>query len=144
VGIVRLLMSVEKPGDDVIRAVRAAAEWFESVKITGIRQMTVNGDKTIVKDPTAPPLWARFYEIGTNRPIFSGRDGVKKYDMTQIEHERRNGYAWYGAWPAGIARVYAAWKQKHPAPKKAPDKQHPRASGRRRCEHLLAARCDHE
>jgi hypothetical protein len=25
-------------------------------------------------------------------------DGVKKYDIAGIESERRNGYAWYGAW----------------------------------------------
>ena len=122
VGIVRLLMSIENPNEHVIGAVQAAVEWFESVKITGIRQVTVNGDKVIVKDPKAPPLWARFYEIGTNRPIFSGRNGIIKYDMAQIEHERRTGYAWYGAWPAGLANTYAAWKKKYISPKKAPAK----------------------
>jgi len=122
VGIIRLLMSIENPGKEVVGSVQAAMAWFESVKITGIRQVKVNGDKVIVKDPKAPPLWARFYEIGTNRPIFSGRNGVIKYDMTQIEHERRNGYAWYGSWPASIAKSYAAWKQKLPTPKKTRDK----------------------
>jgi len=119
VGIVRLLMSIENPNEHVIRAVQAAMEWFESVKITGIRQVTVNGDKVIVKDPKAPVLWARFYEIGTNRPIFSGRDGVKKKTLAEIEHERRTGYAWYGSWPGSITKSYAAWKQKHLSPKKA-------------------------
>jgi pectate lyase len=122
VGIVRLLMSIKNPNEHVIGAVRGAMEWFERVKLTGIRQVTVNGNKVIVKDPKALPLWARFYEIGTNRPMFSGRDGVKKYDVAQIEHERRNGYAWYGSWPAALTETYAAWKQKLPAPKKARDK----------------------
>jgi PelA/Pel-15E family pectate lyase len=63
-----------------------------------------------VKDPNAPPLWARFYEIGTNRPFFCGRDGVKKYDIAEIESERRNGYAWYGAWPARLPQEFAQWK----------------------------------
>ena len=49
-----------------------------------------------VPDPMAPVLWARFYEIGTNRPIFSGRDSIVKYSLAEIEHERRNGYSWYG------------------------------------------------
>jgi len=119
VGIVRLLMSIENPNEHIIRAVQGAFEWFERVKLTGIRQVTVNDNKVIIKDPTALPLWARFYEIGTNRPIFCGRNGVKKYDVAQIEHERRNGYAWYGTWPAGIAKSYAAWKQKHLSPEKA-------------------------
>jgi pectate lyase len=122
VGIIRLLMSIENPGKEIIRSVKGAVEWFDSVKITGIRQVTVNGDKVIIKDPKALPLWARFYEIGTNRPMFSGRDGIKKYDVAQIEHERRNGYAWYGSWPAGLTKIYAAWKQKRLSPKKSPDK----------------------
>jgi pectinesterase len=57
-------------------------------------------------------LWARFYEIETNRPMFSGRDGVKKYAMSEIEAERRNGYAWYGPWGTGVASDYAKWKEK--------------------------------
>jgi pectate lyase len=122
VGVVRLLMSVKDPNEHIIRAVHAAMGWFESVRITGIRQATVNNDKVIVKDPKATPLWARFYEIPTNRPLFSGRDGVKKYDVSQIEHERRNGYAWYGDWPARLTKTYAAWKEKHISPKKTPVK----------------------
>ena len=66
-----------------------------------------------IKDPNAPPLWARFYEIGTNRPIFSDRDGVAKHDLSEIGYERRNGYAWLGTWPAPLLeKEYPAWKAK--------------------------------
>jgi len=120
VGILDLLMSLELPSPEVVRAVQAGAEWFESAKLTGIRQTVVNGNKVVVKDPTAPPLWARFYEIGSNRPIFSGRDGVKRHSIAEIEAERRNGYAWYGRWGDRVASAYAQWKAKRlergPAP----------------------------
>jgi hypothetical protein len=67
----------------------------------------------VVKDPAAPPLWARFYEIGTNRPIFSDRDGVAKHALAEIGYERRNGYAWLGTWPQHLLeREYPAWKQR--------------------------------
>jgi hypothetical protein len=33
-----------------------------------------------VKDKAAPPIWARFYEIETMKPIFIGRDSIIKYD----------------------------------------------------------------
>jgi len=92
---------------------RPACRWFQAAKLTGIRQTSRDGDKVIVPDPDAPPLWARFYEIGTNRPIFSGRDGVVKYDVSQIEHERRNGYAWYGGWGAEVLAEWPRWKKKH-------------------------------
>jgi pectate lyase len=109
-GILLLLMSLDRPGPEVVAAVEAGARWFEKVKLTGIKQVTVGGDKKIVPDPNAPPLWARFYEIGTDRPIFCGRDGVVKYDIAEIEPERRNGYAWYGTWGANVARRHARWK----------------------------------
>ena len=67
-----------RPGPGRRPGGRAGARWFEASKLTGIRQAVVDGDKKIVADPKAPPLWARFYEIGTNRPFFCGRDGVKK------------------------------------------------------------------
>ena len=70
-------------------------------------------DKVVVRDPTAPATWARFYQIGTNRPIFCGRDGVIKYSLAEIEHERRTGYSWYGSSPRDLLRKdYPAWQKK--------------------------------
>ena len=58
-------------------------------------------------------MWARFYELETMKPIFIGRDSVIKYDVTQIEAERRNGYAWYGDWPRKLLEQdYPKWKAK--------------------------------
>lgn len=114
-GILSLLMSIEKPSPKVARAVEAGVAWFESAKISGIRFEKKNGERRLIKDSSASPLWARFYELGTNRPIFCGRDGVIKYDISEIEAERRNGYAWYGNWGEKVARAYAKWPEaKHP------------------------------
>ena len=71
--------------------------------------MKSNGERKLIKDPSAPPIWARFYEVETNRPFFCGRDGVVKYDISEIEAERRNGYAWYGNWGEKVASTYAKW-----------------------------------
>ncbi|MBE0537860.1 MAG: pectate lyase [Phycisphaerae bacterium] len=119
VGVVRFLMAVEKPTPEIIAAINGAVQWFEQVKITGIREVrrpapgTERGyDKVIVADPDAPPLWARFYEIGTNRPIFCSRDGIPRYDISEISYERRNGYAWYVNLPADLlAKDYPAWSR---------------------------------
>lgn len=109
--ILMLLMSLDNPGPEVRRAVHSGTRWFEASRLTGIRQTTVNGNKVIVPDPAAPPLWARFYEIQSNRPFFCGRDGVMKFDIAEIEPERRNGYSWYGAWGNKVANAYARWKK---------------------------------
>jgi len=124
VGIVRFLMGIDNPTEEIIKAIQNAVAWFDRVKLTGIRQVNKpddserSYDKVVIKDSTAPPIWARFYQIGTNRPIFCGRDGKIKYTMAEIEHERRTGYAWYGYGPADLlARDYPAWQKKW-APKK--------------------------
>lgn len=62
----------------------------------------------------AASIWTRFHEIGTNRPIFSGRDSVIRYDMAEIEHERRVSDSWYGPWAAALLdREYPDWKRRH-------------------------------
>jgi PelA/Pel-15E family pectate lyase len=120
VGIARLLMSLDKPRPEVIRSVEAAIAWFESAKLRGIRQTVVDDprlptgkDKCVVEDPAAPPLWARFYDIATNRPIFCDRDSVPKAKLSEIGYERRNGYAWLGSWPQPLLeKEYPAWRTK--------------------------------
>ncbi len=119
VGIVRLLMSLKDPSSEVVQSVEAAVKWFKAVELHGIKVVskpdsdTPKGyDRIVVHDPAAETLWARFYEIGTNKPFFSGRDGVKKYHLSEIEYERRNGYAWLGTWPQRLLETeYPAWEK---------------------------------
>jgi PelA/Pel-15E family pectate lyase len=120
VDIVRFLMGVERPDERVVAAVEGAVAWFKSAQLKGVRWVerrdaTKPGgfERTVVQDPTAPPLWARFYEIGTNRPVFEGRDNVVRYSVMEIEPERRNGYRWYTDDPARLLdKDYPAWRQK--------------------------------
>jgi PelA/Pel-15E family pectate lyase len=117
VDLVRCLMRVDKPSPEIVAAVRDAVAWLESVKIEGIRVVDVRTpegrDRAVKEDPNTPPIWARFYEIGTNRPIFTGRDGVVRYDYSEIERERRLGYAYYGDWPKELLeKEYPAWAAK--------------------------------
>ena len=120
IGIVHFLMDIEKPDARVVEAIEAAVAWFQQAKLTGIKVVEKpdaaapkGSDRVVVQDAQAPPLWARFYEIGTNRPIFSGRDSVIKYSLAEIEYERRNGYNWYTNRPAELlAKDYPAWRTK--------------------------------
>lgn len=126
----QFLMSIDQPSAEVRAAVQGAAAWFEAVKLTGIRVQSVTDatqtsgeDRVVVQDANAPPLWARFYELGTDRPIFSSRCEVaqceddpffnRRYSLAEIENERRVGYAWYGNWPArALSTTYPAWRAK--------------------------------
>ena len=61
-------------------------------------------------------IWARHYEIGTDRPVFAGRDAVKRYSLSDIERERRTGTPWYGDWPRLLlASEYLEWRNRLPA-----------------------------
>ena len=119
VGVVRFLMSIDEPTPEIISAVEGAVEWFKGAAIQGIRlERFTNAegqeDKRVVEDPDAAPIWARFYEIDTNRPIFLDRDSVVRYSFSEITQERRTGYAYYGGWAAGlITDEYTRWREKH-------------------------------
>ncbi|MDT5272033.1 MAG: hypothetical protein QOH49_4219 [Acidobacteriota bacterium] len=120
VAVTRFLMGIERPDARVVEAVESAVAWFNSSQLSGIRWIEKEDksqpggfERTVVKDPQAPPLWARFYEIGTNRPVFEGRDGVVRYSVLEIEAERRNGYGWYSEEPLKlINKDYAAWQKR--------------------------------
>ena len=112
--ILRFLMSIDNPNPNLRRAIQSGAVWYASAEISGIRVERKGGDRIVINDPNAPPLWARFYEIESGRPFFCGRDGVKKYTLAEIEAERRNGYAWYGQWGKEVAALYEKWKKKWP------------------------------
>ncbi|HEX8282804.1 MAG TPA: pectate lyase [Pyrinomonadaceae bacterium] len=120
VGVTRFLMGVERPDARVVEAVESAVEWFRASQVSGVRWVERRDpaqpggyERTAVADKDAPPIWARFYEIGTNRPVFEGRDGVVRYSVMEIEAERRNGYGWYTEEPLKlINKEYAAWRKR--------------------------------
>jgi PelA/Pel-15E family pectate lyase len=117
VNLVRCLMRVDNPSPEIIASVEGAVAWLDSVKIAGIRVVRVQTpegrDRAVEEDADAPPIWARFYEIGTNRPIFTGRNSIVRYDYSEIERERRLGYAYYGDWPEELlSEEYPAWAKK--------------------------------
>src|SRR5690606_5367909 len=74
--IVEYLMEIEDPDEEVKNSVRSAVKWFEENKIMDI-EMVWEEDESLprgynrlaVKKPGAGPLWARFYQIGSNKPI---------------------------------------------------------------------------
>ena len=119
VGIVRFLMSLEEPSPERVAAVEGAVKWFQSVAIEGVclesfHREDGSRDRRLVSDPDGPPLWARFYEIGTNRPLFLDRDSVFHYDYAEISRERRTGYSYLGGWPRDLLNEdFPQWINEH-------------------------------
>ena len=120
VDVVRYLMEIEKPSPEIVRAVESAVRWFDVVKLTGIDVVTKRDstlprgfDRVVIASPAAAPLWARFYEIGTNKPMFVGRDGIVRASLAEIEHERRIGYNYLSGWARELlSKEYPAWRRR--------------------------------
>ena len=109
--ILDFLMQIEQPSTEVVAAVHAAAAWFRAAAISGYNYVPRG---LLTPQAGAGPLWARFYELGSNRPIFSDRDGVVRYDLSEIGAERREGYLWYTDEPRSTLRRYDVWARNHP------------------------------
>ena len=121
--LMQLLMAIESPDASIIAAVNGAGEWLQEVQLHGVaveKRKDPNAakgwDRFVVSDPNAPPLWARFYELKTMRPVFGSDDGSLHYSLDQIDYGRRVGYDWYDIRPKDvIAHQWPEWKSKLPA-----------------------------
>ncbi len=119
VEIIKFLMMIDKPSPEIKQAINSAIAWLESVKIVGLKIQDIKDpsqpkgrDRIIVPDPKST-LWARFYDLETNKPFFAGRNSVVKNSLAEIENERRVGYAYYGTWPRNlIEKDYPKWLKK--------------------------------
>jgi PelA/Pel-15E family pectate lyase len=124
VTIVEYLMSLPQPTPAEVAGAHAAAAWFTKTEIFGFRYGSgdFRGDRTnpdgrrLVAVAGAGPIWSRYYQIGTDKPIFGDRDKTIHDDVNEISRERRNGYSWYNA--AGVALLgdYKTWARSHPKP----------------------------
>jgi len=122
--LVAFLMSINHPDQRIIKAIESAVSWFEESKIYNTRVDKVPAssmqtpyrlskfDRVVVYDSTAPPVWTRYYELKTHRPLFCNRDSKVVYSLAEVERERRDGYAWYNYSPQKILNKYPKWKQK--------------------------------
>lgn len=117
VGLVMLLMDLKNPSNEVKDAVEGAVAWFEATRIRDHRVQNFTNeegkpDRRWVESTEGDDLWARFYELETNKPFVCDRDGVIKYDLSEIGYERRNGYGWYTNTPLKVIEKYTRWKNK--------------------------------
>lgn len=84
--IVMFLMGLQNSSKEVIASVQNAVAWFKESEILATRVQTIAAkrmvtpfristtDKIVVTDSAAPPIWTRYYELKTHRPIFCNRE----------------------------------------------------------------------
>lgn len=122
--IVLFLMNIDHPNPQIIKSIQHAVKWFKDSEILHTREETVaapenksqwkttNYDRVVVTDPSAPPIWTRYYELETERPLFCDRDGKFRYKLSDVSRERRSGYGWYTYAPQKVLNRYPKWQKK--------------------------------
>ena len=104
-GILQLLMDEEDPSESILEAITGAKEWLMShaIKNMMVEHFTNKEgqpDIRLKKKKKAPLLWARFYDLETEKPFYCDRDGVPRDDISKISYERRMGYSWISDSPS--------------------------------------------
>ena len=112
-----LMNDLPHPTIEEQRSIRAAAAWLRKTAIYGQSwERTAEGRK-LVPHPGAGPLWARYYQTGTDIPVFGDRDKSIHDNVNELSAERRNGYSWFSAGPQRALDRFEKWRQEHPESK---------------------------
>jgi len=109
-GVTLLLMELPKPSAAVVQAVEAAVSWFSEKQILDTKVERDDNGMRLVAAPGAKPLWARFYDLKTQQPLFVDRDGSIKAKVTDLSLERQQGYGWYQNNAAAVLKAYPKWR----------------------------------
>lgn len=116
VGIVRFLM-MQPVTPEIEKSVKSAINWFKQNKIEGYSyNVAKQNGKTVrvLAEEKNSVIWARFYDVNTNKPIFGDRDGSVKYNYNEVSEERRNGYSWFGDFADKlINKEFPKWLEKN-------------------------------
>ncbi len=113
--IVLFSMQMPNPSKQIIESVHAAAAWFLKTEISGkAYKSTGPTGRHLVNAPDDSKIWARYYEVGTDRPVFGDRDLTIHDNVDEISQERRDGYGWYRDSPKRVLEHYARWSIEHP------------------------------
>ena len=112
--ILLFLMALPHPTVPQVRDILDAGAWLTRVAIHDSAWRPTPTGRDLVPSPGAPLIWARYYEIGTDRPLFGDRDKSVHDKVSEISAERRNGYSWYNSTPQQAVTRYAEWHAVHP------------------------------
>ncbi|MGQ3095130.1 MAG: pectate lyase [Roseateles sp.] len=103
------LMSLPQPSPAVVEAVKSGIAMLRTLAVRDRAWVVADGARRLVAEPGAGPLWSRYYDAGTLKPVFGDRDRSLHDDVNDISAERRRGYAWWGSWPLKTLAAYDAW-----------------------------------
>jgi PelA/Pel-15E family pectate lyase len=112
-----LMNDLPHPTAAELRSIRAAAAWFKKTAIYGQRWVRAPQGPQFVPTPGEGPIWARYYQTGTDVPVFGDRDKSIHDNVNELSMERRFGYSWYSADSQRALDRFEKWNAEHPESK---------------------------
>ena len=109
--LLEFLMELPKPNAAIARAVGDGVAWLGKVAIHDRAYARGPAGGILVDRPGAPAIWARYYQIGADRPIFGDRDKSIHDSVEELSQERRRGYSWYTTAPHAAIDRYKTWRK---------------------------------
>ncbi|TDO95968.1 pectate lyase [Marinomonas balearica] len=120
VKVVKFLMSIENPSQDVINAVHDAVAFLQSQsikdkKLVKVKDPTLEfGVDRVVIDKKGAVSWPRFIDSTTLEPLFSNRQGDRLNRFDDISYERSVKYSWLVTSPNKlINELYPKWQKNY-------------------------------
>lgn len=99
------------------RSIRAAAAWFKKTAIHGQRLERTAAGSQLIPSAGAVPIWARYYQVGTDLPIFGDRDKSIHDQVNELSMERQHGYRWFSPDAQRALDRFDKWNTEHPESK---------------------------
>ena len=69
--------------------------------------------RRFIEKPGALPIWGRYLDLKTMKPIFGDRAKIIYDSVADVEKGGRKGYAWYSRNPQKAIDAFAEWSAKY-------------------------------
>jgi PelA/Pel-15E family pectate lyase len=107
-----LLMRQPHPTLEIRAAVSGGVTWLRDHAIRDVEWTRSADGRTLVAKPGAGPIWSRYYDPATMKPVFGDRDKSIHTNVGELSRERRDGYSWFSAGPHKAIDQYEKWPWK--------------------------------
>ncbi|MFO1065571.1 MAG: pectate lyase [Pirellulales bacterium] len=114
--LVKFLMRTAPDSPRARNSIESATTWFRSHVIVG-KQLTKNAEgksELVDADDKEAQLWARFYDLETEQPIFAGaQDGIVYDSFNEMAKHNKIAYDYFVTRPKEvIGKEYDRWKKR--------------------------------
>lgn len=103
-GVLAFLMNWPDQTATVQDAVKSGLAWYKATRVANLKWS--NGNFVAASGAS---MWYRFYNVEDDKYFFSDRDGIKLYNINDVEAERRTGYQWAGDYGSKLLTAAAKY-----------------------------------